>query len=838
MQWRHIFAQQDLAQSSTQSDTVQSQFEVRESKLSWLNSKIEKLNKIAQKLKLPPVGYKVLKEEWVDDPNDESKLQKIKLITIQIEGNTPIITTPSGQRWEFIARILHTDGGNVIKTVPGAVDENDQSFKQFRSVPPKCEHCGYQRNRKDTFLLRNPDNKQYKQVGSSCLKDFLGHKSANDYAAWAESLADLSLSLSADDEKDGFGRGRQEHAFSTELWLNLVYAVMKGATGGRFISRKQQQDAQARGQTISTTADAAVGLLFSKRDDDKKLLQHYLSQITPEDSNMLEDALAWARSLKDADEQSVSQLNDYLWNLSVAASQPVVTRRTWGIVAALPSTYERNVLQKMAVKPGELVGAKGSDFVGQVVIQFSQQYDDQILYIAKTADNKSVQWYSDDLGVELGSQINIKGTIMGPSRSGGMISTKLARVRVLDESQFQSTQQSQQQIQPVNEPAAPTEYKIGQNILSKVFIKKVDQEEDTYSRYPKYNYVYTMEDMGGTTLKWRTGRDFGLEVGEKITFEGQVKNIWIAPGGQHKVVWVVSRKQNPIKAREFEGEEGKEDKRLKPDELKALKKQISVLDKQIKLLWAETGLKNKSDVDQTDNILRNAFDWLVSSGNILSSFAGGVNPIYGISQKLTGSESLGSSPAGLRLYNFYYYLLRHPEHLEPIANEIDEALQSKFQIESQSAPAREEKEALDAQVQSHYRPDAYGQLREPTRPYEPHIKPEGWEQKYQEDKANYEQFENTRRKAWEIQGKLYAFESFKSQVDQFHRNKDMLVNKTKQVIDQYGPGIIKYVELYPQIKQLEKQREPLDDRMYEHKQMVKEYGERLARSWLKRIIAD
>lgn len=835
MQWRHIFAQQDLAQSTTQSDTVQSQFEVRENKLSWLNSKIEKLNKIAQKLKLPPVGYKILKEEWADDPQDETGLQKVKIITIQVEGNTPIITTPSGQRWEFIARILHTDGGNVIKAVPGAVDENDQSFRQFRSVPPKCEHCGYQRNRKDTFLLRNPDNKQYKQVGSSCLKDFLGHKSANDYAAWAESLADLSLSLSADDEKDGFGGGGQESAFSTESWLNLVYAVMKGATGGRFISRKQQQDAQARGQTMSTTADTAIGLLFSKREDDKKLLQHYLSQITPEDSNMLEDALAWARSLKDADEQSVSQLNDYLWNLSVAVSQPVVTRKTWGIVAALPSTYERNVLQKMAVKPGELVGVKGSDFVGQVTIQFSQQYDDQILYIAKTADNKSVQWYSDDLGVELGASINIKGTIMGPSRSGGIISTKLARVRVLDESQFQSAQQSQQiqQIQPVSEPVAPVEYQEGQNILSKVFIKKVDQEEDTYSRYPKWNYVYTMEDMQGTTLKWRTGRDFGLEVGEKITFEGQVKKIWTAPDGQHKVVWVVSRKQNPIKAREFEEEEGKEDKRLKPDELKALKKQISALDKQIKVLWAQTGFKNKSDVDQADNVLQNAFSWMVSYGS-----SNNTKTIYEISNRLTGSESLGNSPVGLRLYNFYYYLLQHPEHLEPIADEIDKALQSKLQVESQSAPTREEKEAIDKQLQSYYRPDAYGQLREPTRPYEPYIKPEGWEQKYREDKANYEQFENLRRKAWEIQGKLYTFERIRSEVDRFHTDKDMLVNKTKQAITRYGPGIIKYVEIYPQIQQLEKQREPLDDRMHEHKQIVKEYGERLACSWLKKIIVD
>jgi hypothetical protein len=52
-------------------------FLVPEPHMPWLQGKIAKLVKVAQKLGVPPVTLQVLGDEVRDDPRDESGLQKL-----------------------------------------------------------------------------------------------------------------------------------------------------------------------------------------------------------------------------------------------------------------------------------------------------------------------------------------------------------------------------------------------------------------------------------------------------------------------------------------------------------------------------------------------------------------------------------------------------------------------------------------------------------------------------------------------------------------------------------------------------------------------------------------
>lgn len=61
----------------------------------WLQGKIAKLVKVAQKLGVPPVTLQVLGDEVRDDPRDESGLQKLLYKKVKIEGEAPKLKGPA-----------------------------------------------------------------------------------------------------------------------------------------------------------------------------------------------------------------------------------------------------------------------------------------------------------------------------------------------------------------------------------------------------------------------------------------------------------------------------------------------------------------------------------------------------------------------------------------------------------------------------------------------------------------------------------------------------------------------------------------------------------------------
>lgn len=71
--------------------------------------------------------------------------------------------------WEFVGIIEHTEAGNVIR--------NTTSYEvpdMYYTAPCRCDHCNTLRLRKDTYLVRDTDTGEFKQVGKNCLKDFTG----------------------------------------------------------------------------------------------------------------------------------------------------------------------------------------------------------------------------------------------------------------------------------------------------------------------------------------------------------------------------------------------------------------------------------------------------------------------------------------------------------------------------------------------------------------------------------------------------------------------------------------------------------------------------------------
>lgn len=86
-------------------------------------------------------------------------------------------SAPCYEGWEFVAAVDAVpaeDGsiGWIIRCAPGRTEDGiDRSLLR----PGRCDHCGTVRqNRRKTFLVRHQQEGTWKQVGSTCMKDFLG----------------------------------------------------------------------------------------------------------------------------------------------------------------------------------------------------------------------------------------------------------------------------------------------------------------------------------------------------------------------------------------------------------------------------------------------------------------------------------------------------------------------------------------------------------------------------------------------------------------------------------------------------------------------------------------
>ena len=127
---------------------------------------IEKLEKKAKKLskKTSNVKFEIIKEMWVRYPDlpKESPL-RLKAYEVEIEGKYQI------NGWEFVAVLEHKNNGNIIRNI-----SNRELPIKYRTCELVCEHCNKIRTRKDTFVLFNIDNNEYKQVGRQCLTEYTG----------------------------------------------------------------------------------------------------------------------------------------------------------------------------------------------------------------------------------------------------------------------------------------------------------------------------------------------------------------------------------------------------------------------------------------------------------------------------------------------------------------------------------------------------------------------------------------------------------------------------------------------------------------------------------------
>lgn len=389
-------------------------YQIFADRLADVEAKLAKINKRADKLGVPSVELSVIESFVKKIEGDDYEMLKVTLSaeSVKLAG------------WTFLATLQHTTEGNIVRAIPNA----DIDTTSYRTVDAYCAHCNTIRNRIDTYIVRHEDG-TLKQVGSSCIKDFLGHDPKG--ALWMASfLADLDGFMEEFSERGE----RTKPVYALNDYLSWVAAEVRQSG---WVSRSK-----ARYEEKTPTADAADMIRFQyyKHGGDGKnpvfvTDRGYTTVIdapTEKDIETAEKAIAWVRDSRETP-------NDYLYNLLMACSCDYISNREFGLAASAISAYQREVEKTIKAERQAAV----SNWVGEVkerrdftvtvegVRYIEGAYGVTTLYSMVDGDGNVIKWFSSNDILTQGESYTLKGSVKAHDEWEGVKQTVITRCKIV-----------------------------------------------------------------------------------------------------------------------------------------------------------------------------------------------------------------------------------------------------------------------------------------------------------------------------------------------------------------------------------------------------------------------
>lgn len=392
------------------------EFDVPRAGLPDLGERFAKIGKRAAKLGVTPPSFEVaghFAREWKDENGVQRYTEMARVI---VSGEAPCV-----RGWEFVARIDHIEEGNII----AACDRTVEIPAHYRTAGCVCEHCNLKRRRLATYLLRSDDG-AWKQVGATCLADFLGHPRPEQIAALAEYWSEAEEACAdASDRGEGGSDGRGDGYGMMNFMERVAQAI-------RLFGWRSRRMAE------SSTCGEALHMLNPPRMGPKP------PKPEPIDRERAAAAIEWARALPE-------DCDDYLWNLRTAARREYVTRVTFGLMASALPAYDRSLAKRAQKKPSEWIGTvkvkgekkyKAPTFRLTVdrVIHLDGAWGTTHVHLMRDADGNVVTWKSSTVALDPGRVYDVTGTVEAhevyvprdaPAGFPGIRQTKMARCKAV-----------------------------------------------------------------------------------------------------------------------------------------------------------------------------------------------------------------------------------------------------------------------------------------------------------------------------------------------------------------------------------------------------------------------
>lgn len=391
---------------------------------SSVESQIEKLNKRAAKMGLDAItcswgkAFVETREVLYQDPrypdSDPSYIKK-ELLVIPVDISGPLDVSFDG--WQFIATLQHLPTGeNIIR----CISDEYEIPKHYRTANSDCNHCNTKRYRKDTYLVRDETTGAIVQVGSTCIKDFLGGNSPDDILNKANFIAELISFM--DGSCGGHYGSSEEECFHIESFLALTSACIRDH-GWVSKSKANEEDIRATATWVQSNLFPPLGF----RESDRSI-------ILDSDKDLAKQASFWAENISDSEADN----SDYLFNIRAIARSGMVGFRTFGFAASIIAAYKRATADKTPNTNSKHIGTLKQRLTFSLTLKrkfvYDSMYGATTKFIFEDDDENVLVWTTTSAGkynLLENNKYAIKGTIKEHSEYKGVRQTILTRCEIL-----------------------------------------------------------------------------------------------------------------------------------------------------------------------------------------------------------------------------------------------------------------------------------------------------------------------------------------------------------------------------------------------------------------------
>jgi uncharacterized protein (DUF779 family) len=368
------------------------QFNIPTNNIKSVEKQIEKLNRRATKL-----GLDSIQLTW-DKPSINSS--GILVATATLTGPFSI----SFDGWEFIATLQHLPTGeNIIRSI------SDQDLPtQYHNSGSACEHCNVNRYRKDTYIVKKDIS--FLQIGSTCIKDFLGGNSPDNIMQRAQLIAGIMSFMRGSCEASA------EVGFNIETFLAHTIAIVNE------FGWVSKTDAKETGKMATATR------VIEALTTDEPQLKLPINNALLEDAKIIAD---WVENIPDI----TADNSDYLHNIRAIARAGMVGIRTAGFAASMVSCYNReNAKPKERVVSqhvGEVKSRQSFELTVKNMFSGQSNFGEYFKYIFTDKAGNILVWSaSKEQDLEINHNYTVVGTVKQHTYYKDVAQTVLTRCNI------------------------------------------------------------------------------------------------------------------------------------------------------------------------------------------------------------------------------------------------------------------------------------------------------------------------------------------------------------------------------------------------------------------------
>lgn len=210
--------------------------------------------------------------------------------------------------WQVVASVEHFPTGNIVSVAPYA---RAYAPTDLLHAPATCDHCGHNRARKWTIVIRSSDGTQHR-VGKSCLRDFTGHELPAVWEVFGDDLGEWT--------DDALSGGGVAHSLTEIVALSYASIDSHGWSGST--------DADGNRVEGITTRKRVESALFPIDDNDRiaTTAEHYARAVR---------AIEWISATTDE--------SGYLANLRAVVLAGVTDSKRLGLLVSLARSYDKHL---------------------------------------------------------------------------------------------------------------------------------------------------------------------------------------------------------------------------------------------------------------------------------------------------------------------------------------------------------------------------------------------------------------------------------------------------------------------------------------------------------------